>query len=522
MNHSDFPWLTILIALPLLGAVVVAALPRHLGAHLAKQVALAVSLVVLVLSLVVAFGFEASDAQFQYTELTDWIPAFGAHYSLGLDGIGLTLLLLTTILTPIVILASWNDADPESKINKIAPRYSVNAFFAWMLVLEALAIGVFLATDVFLFYVLFEATLIPIYFMLGGFGGSQRSAAAVKFLIYNLLGGLLMLAAVVGLYVVSAKQGEASYLLVDLAGLEIDTELARWLFLGFFIAFAIKAPMVPLHTWLPSAAGEATPGTAVLMVSVLDKVGTFGMIRFCLQLFPEASTWATPVVVVLAVISIVYGALMAIGQKEILRLVAWTSVSHFGFIVLGIFVFNSLGHSGASLYMFNHGLSTAALFLVGGFLISRRGSGVIADYGGVDKVAPVMAGAFLIAGLSTLSLPGLAPFVSEYMVLAAAFSYNVWAAIFSVLAIVLAAFYILTMHRRLMSGPTTEAVSGFRDLNVRELAVVAPLVALIIGLGFFPKPLLDVINPAVDRTLVQVGEADKPPTVLSPLASEEN
>ncbi len=505
---NDLPILTILMLLPVVGAVVVALLPKADGSALHKQVALGLSLVTLGLALAVAGGFSPDGERYQYTELTDWITAFGAHYSLGLDGIGLTLVLLTTVLTPVVILASWNDGENG--------RYSSNAFFAWMLALEGIAIGVFCATDVLLFYVLFEATLVPIYFLIGGFGGAGRAPAAVKFLLYNLLGGLLMLAAVVGLYAESSKsEGGATYLLSELSQLQLGTSVERWLFVGFFIAFAIKAPLFPLHTWLPDAAAAGTPGTSVLMVSVLDKIGTFGMLRFCLGLFPNASEWATPVVLVLATVSVVYGALLAIGQRDIMRLIAFTSVSHFGFIVLGIFVLNSLGQSGSTLYMFNHGLSTAALFLIGGFLISRRGSALIEDFGGVEKVAPILAGTFLVAGLSTLSLPGLSPFVSEFMVLAGAFTYNYWYAVIAVSAIVLASLYILLMYQRTMTGPTKAEVAGMADLNRREIAAVAPVVALIVGLGFYPQPLLDVINPAVEHTLAHVGKEDPAPKVAS-------
>jgi NADH-quinone oxidoreductase subunit M len=278
---------------------------------------------------------------------------------------------------------------------------------------------------------------------------------------------------------------------------------------------------VPVHTWLPDAAEEASPGTSVLLVSILDKIGTFGMIRFCLQLFPEASKWATPVVLVLAVISVLYGALAAIGQKSIPRLIAYTSVSHFGFIVLGIFVLNSYGQSGSMLYMFNHGLSTAALFLVTGFLIKRRGSQLIPDFGGVEKVAPLLAGIFLVAGLSSLSLPGLGPFVSEFLVLLGAFSHAWYWGAAAVLGIVLAALYILLMYQRTMTGPTTPQVAGFADLNVREVAALAPLLALIVVLGFFPKPLTSIINPAVADTLQQVGVRDPAPDVPVRAASSE-
>lgn len=496
-------WLTYLLLLPLVGALVTLAVPKA-KALLAKQVSLVFSLLTLVLTLVIAVGYHQNGAA-DYEETHTWIAAFGAHFALGLDGVGLVLLVLTALLTPIVQLASWNDAK--------SGRWSEKSFFVWLLVLEALSLGVFAATDVFLFYVLFEATLIPMYFLIGGFGGAQRSYAAVKFLLYSLLGGLLMLASVIGLYVVSAKAGDPSYLLTDMIKLDMSQNTERWLFLGFFFAFAVKAPMVPFHTWLPDAAAEATPGTSVLLVGILDKIGTFGMIRFCLGLFPEASKWATPVILVLALISVLYGALVAIGQTDIKRLIAYTSISHFGFIVMGIFALTSQGLTGSTLYMFNHGLSTAALFLVAGYLISRRGSARIADYGGVEKVAPVLAGTFLFAGLSSLALPGLSPFISEFMVLAGTFSKHKVIAVIAVVGIVLAALYILIMYQRLMTGPVRDGIEKLKDLNFREVFAIAPLVLLIVGFGIYPKPVVDIIKPAVESTMQIVGVTDKAPEI---------
>lgn len=504
----NFPWLTASLVLPLVGALVVMLLPKKEGDDTPKKVALGFSLLTLALVLVLTTQYDVNSSGFQLTETHTWISAFGAHYALGVDGTGLVLLLLTAILTPVVIGASWHDGDRG--------RWSVNSFFAWMLALEGLAIGTFLATDVFLFYVFFEATLIPIYFLIGGFGGPQRTYAAVKFLIFSLLGGLVMLASVIGIYVETAKtENGPTYLLSELGPLlaDIDTNVGRWLFLGFFIAFAAKAPMVPVHTWLPDAADEATPGTSVLLVSILDKIGTFGMLRFCLGLFPEASTWATPVVLVLALISIVYGALVAIGQPTIPRLIAYTSVSHFGFIVLGIFVMNSQGQTGATLYMFNHGLSTGVLFLVTGMLIARGGSRAIVDYGGVQKVAPILAGIFLVGGLSSLSLPGLSPFVSEFLVFVGAFAYDWWYAVAAVIAIVLAALYILLMYQRTMTGPVKPGNERITDLRFGEILALAPLLALIVGLGFYPRPLTEIIEPAVQTTLSTVGVEDPQPTV---------
>lgn len=503
--------LTLLAALPLVGAVVVTALPRtDRSAHAVKVTALAFGLATLVLALVVTARYDVAAGGYQLVEQHAWIEPLGVSYALGLNGIGLALVLLTAVLTPIVLLAAWQDRLPG--------RRSVNSYLAWMLVLEGLAIGVFCATDAFLFYVLFEATLVPIYFLLGSYGGAGRSYAAVKFLIYNLVGGLLMLAAIVGLYVVTAQAGQASYLLSDLSDLEVGTTTERLLFLGFMAAFAIKAPLWPFHTWLPDAAGAATPGTAVLMVSVIDKVGTFGMLRWCLELFPGASQWASPVVIALALVSIVYGALLAIGQRDIRRLIAFTSVSHFGFIILGIFTFTHTATAGSALYMVNHGLSTAALFLVTGVMIARRGSADLHDFGGVQKIAPVLSGILLIAGLSSLSLPGLAPFVSEFMVLAGTFTRSVPAAVIATLGIVLAALYILIMYQRTMTGPLSEGSEVVTDLDSREVAALAPAVVLIVGLGFFPQPLLDLVNPAVDEIVGHVGVGDPPPRTPTDLS----
>ena len=504
--------LTTILLVPLIGGLVVAFAPTRRNPRLTKLLALLVSLVVLALTVVVAVGYEPGGGM-QYIEDVNWISAFGTHYALGVDGLGLALVLLTAVLTPIVIIAAWNDGDHG--------RWSTSAYFGFVLGLEALSLGVFAATDVFLFYVLFEATLIPTYFLIGGWGGPERARAAAKLLIYNLLGGLVMLVAVIGLYVESAKAGKPSYLLSDLSDLDLSSTTGRLLFVGFFVAFAIKAPMFPVHTWLPDATQQATTGTSVMLVSILDKIGTFGMLRYCLGIFPEASRWATPVVIVLAVISILYGALVAIGQDDMLRLIGLTSVSHFGFIVLGIFVMNSQGQNGATLYMVNHGISTAALFLVVGFLIHRRGSSRISDYGGVEKVAPVLAGFLLLSGLSVLSLPGMATFVSELLVLVGAWVKAPVIAAFAVPGIVLAAVYILRMYQRTMTGPLEPGSAGITDLRPREITAMVPLVLLLVVLGFYPKPLLDITEPFVKDTLSHVGKSDPAPAVDQASGSDQ-
>jgi NADH-quinone oxidoreductase subunit M len=347
--------------------------------------------------------------------------------------------------------------------------------------------------------------------MIGSFGVGPRQYAAVKFLLYNLLGGLLMLVAIIALFVYSEQSSatghHGTFLLTSLLKVSLSPTTQKWLFLGFFIAFAIKAPLWPFHTWLPDASASAQPGAAVLMLGVMDKVGTFGMLRYCLELFPAGAHYFTDVILVLAVISVLYGAIVAIGQKSLKRLIGYTSISHFGFIVLGIFAMTSQGQAGATLYMVNHGFATGALFLLGGFLIARRGSDRIEDYGGVQKIMPIFAGLFLISGLAGLSLPGLSTFVSEFLVLVGTFDRYKVAASFATAGIILAAIYILWMYQRTMNGPTPAAVAAQlegKDLKARELLAVVPLVALIIAMGVYPKPVLDVIDPAVQATMSQI------------------
>ncbi|MFG3252071.1 NADH-quinone oxidoreductase subunit M [Streptomyces sp. NPDC048172] len=518
----SFPLLTATAVVPALGAIATAAVPATRRTA-AKWLAFLFSLATLVFAAVVLIRFDPDGARYQLTESRAWIAEFGVRYELGVDGIGAVMIALTALLIPFVIGAGWNDADPVEGEKSTSRWRPTQGFFALILAVEAMVIISFAATDVFLFYIFFEAMLIPMYFLIGGFGdrahaageaegAKQRSYAAVKFLLYNLVGGLIMLAAVIGLYAVTADQmGEGTFSLQQIAEarasgqLDMATNTERLLFLGFFFAFAIKAPLWPLHTWLPNAMGEATAPVAVLITAVVDKVGTFAMLRFCLGLFPGASDWATPVIVVLALVSIIYGALLAVGQRDIKRLVAYASISHFGFIVLGVFAMTSQGQGGATLYMVFHGISTAALMLVAGFLISRRGSRLIADYGGVQKVAPVLAGTFLVGGLATLSLPGLAPFISEFLVLVGTFSRYPAAGIVATAGIILAALYVLLLYQRTMTGPVEKPeIAKLPDLRVRELAVVAPLIALLIFLGVFPKPLTEIVNPAVEHTLSDV------------------
>jgi NADH-quinone oxidoreductase subunit M len=499
----SFPWLTVIGAIPLVGTGVIAMLPTA-RPKLAKQVALATTLVTLALTIAMAVQFDTGGARFQFTEQVSWIPAFGVHYALGVDGIGLVLLLMTVVMWPVVILASWHECESTKR--------SVKTYLGLMVAMETILIGTFVSTDLFLFYAMFEAMLIPMYFIIGAAGTPRASYAAMKFLLYSLLGGMLMLAAVIALYVVGTKNNDA-FLFSTLQHLNLPVADQRWLFLGFFFAFAVKAPLWPFHTWLPDAASESPVGGTVLLVGVLDKVGTFGFLRYCLGIFPQASHWFTPVVLVLAVIAVIYGALQAIGQKDLLRLIAYVSVSHFGLITLGVFAFTSQGQSGATLYMVNHAFSTGALLLVVGFLIHRYKTRGINDFGGMYRSAPILAGTFLVACMSGLALPGLNTFVSEFLVLVGTFTRYKVAAGFATLGIILASIYMLVMYQRTMTGPVTPRVEGAADLSLREKWVIGPVVAVIVFLGVYPAPILNAINPAVAATLQQTHNVDPAPAL---------
>lgn len=500
--------LTTLMLIPLIGSIVVYLLPTD-KTTLAKKVALGFTVATLVGSVLMVLGLDNSSGGLQHVESYAWIPAFGISFTLGVNGISAALIVMSAILVPVAIIAGWWDAE-NSK------QGSVKGYFALILLLEVFIIGVFAANDLFLFYVFFEAMLFPIYFLIGRFGGPQRAYAAMKFLLYSLVGGLFMLASLIGLYVVSGRElGTGTFDFETLTTLNMDPATQKMLFLGFFFAFAVKAPMVPFHTWLPDAAAEATPATSTLLVGVLDKVGTFAMLHFLLPIFPEASQYYAPAIIVLSIISIFYGALLAIGQSDVMRLIAFTSISHFGFIVMGIFVFTSQGISGSAFYMVNHGFSTGALFLVMGYLVSRRGSKRIADFGGVQKVAPILTGVFLIAGLSGLALPGMSSFISEFLVLAGTYAVNPTAAIVATFGIVLAAVYILWPYQRMMTGvPSKEVEETITEISNRELIAVVPLLAIIIAFGFVPQVALNVINPAVEQVQTYVGVTDPEAAVV--------
>jgi NADH-quinone oxidoreductase subunit M len=515
---KDQVYLPFLTLFPLVGALAVALLPKGRDL-LAKQIALGLTLVELVAVAVMCVRFEPGGDRFQFRATQAWIHQFGIDFRFGVDGIALVMIALIAVLVPVVVLASWHDASGSTG-PVVPPRErSVKTFFALLLALESMMVGVFAATDVFLFYVFFEAMLVPMYFLIGSYGGPRRQYAAVKFFLYSLVGGLLMLAAVIGLYVVAKSHDTGTFDVQRLIALAhqgvIDPTTQKWLFLGFFIAFAIKAPLFPFHTWLPDAGSQATAGSAALLVGVLDKVGTFGFLRYCLPLFPDAARTFAPLVFALALVGIFYGAFLAIGQSDLKRLVAYTSVAHFGFIAVGCFAFTTQAGTGAVLYMINHGLSTGALFIIVGFLAARRGSVLVEDFGGAAKVIPWIAGVFFVAGLSSLALPGTNSFVSEFLVLIGTFSVNSVVAVIATAGMIWAALYILWMYQRTMQGRPNPALPPMKDLSLREAVVIAPLIALIIALGVYPKPVTDIITPAVKATMSDIHASDPAPVAIN-------
>lgn len=503
---STLPWITVLIALPIAAAALLWFVPAlH---KVARAYGLVVSLAVVAVAVAAATQFDAGRAaDVQLTQAEPWIPAIGASYAVGVNGLGLVMILLAVALVPIVIAADWRVVPDDAADPTFVARRRAT-FVALLLALTGLMVAVFAARDVFLFYVVFEAMLLPVYFLIGIFGGPNRRAAAVKFLLYSLAGGLVMLVGVVVVYL-QGPGGPDGFLIANLAGAVTDPTLEKWLFVAFFVAFAVKAPMWPVHTWLPDATAQATPGTSTLLVGVLDKVGTFGMLTLCLPLFPSASRWAAPVIVVLALVSLIYGALVALGQQDLMRFIAFTSVSHFGFIVLGIFIGSEVAMTGAMFYMLAHGLSIAALFLLGGYLTERSLHGGpesaaarrIGAWGGMQKVTPVLAGLFLVAGLASIALPGLSGFVGEYLVLIGTFPDSIAAGVVATLGVVLAAIYFLLVYQRIFTGqPSQEMVEAkesgrVSDLSARERWAMVPVMAAMVILGFVPGPVLELLTP---------------------------
>ena len=487
--------LTLVTFVPVLGAILVLLLPRR-QEHVTKVVTLATTVVTFVISLPVYFRFDVTSADYQFVEQRAWIPSLGVTYHVGVDGISVLLVLLTTFLMPLVLLSSWTSVESRWK-----------EFAITMLLLETGMLGVFVALDLFLFYVFWEAMLIPMYLIIGIWGGPNRIYAAVKFILYTLAGSLLMLVAILFVYFQhGAATSVYTFDLPVLVRFVIPGGLTQdLLFLAFAVAFAIKVPMFPFHTWLPDAHVEApTPGS-VILAGVLLKMGTYGFLRFCLPLFPQASmTWA-PWIFTLSVIGIIYGAWVSTVQTDIKKLVAYSSVSHLGFVVLGLFTLTPQGMVGGIIQMVNHGLSTGALFLMVGMIYERRHTRLIADFGGLWKVIPAFSVLFLIVCLSSLGLPGLNGFVGEFLILLGTFQVHRVAAVVANAGIIFAAVYLLWMYQRVCFGEvTSEANRRLHDLSPREWAVLLPVLLFIVWIGVYPTTFTTMTEPSVQALITQV------------------
>jgi NADH-quinone oxidoreductase subunit M len=494
------PWLTLLVLLPLTGGVATLLLRRG-QERAARNVALVASLLTLAASLVVWARFDAASAEYQFVELYTWLPDFGISYHVGLDGISLFLVILTTFLTPIALLCSWESIEDR-----------VREFCFFMLALEAAMIGVFVSIDLFLFYLFWDAMLIPMYFLIGIWGYDRRVYAAIKFMLYTMAGSVLMLVAIIWLaYHHETAVGVMSFNLPDLLAMNIPAALQTWLFLAFAVAFAIKVPLFPFHTWLPDAHVEAPTAGSVILAGVLLKMGTYGLLRFAFPLFPDAAREFAPYLAGLAVVGIVYGALVAMVQPDLKKLVAYSSVSHLGFVVLGLCALNVQGVQGAVFQMLAHGVSTGGLFLIVGMLSDRRHTRLITEFGGLKSVMPQLVAAFLLITLASVALPGLNGFVGEFLILIGSFNGlfdPARAPIYTAIAatgVILSAVYMLWMFQRVNYGPMENAKNrGLRDLSLREWIVIAPICAAAVGMGVVPGVFLKPMEPAVKKTLTEI------------------
>ena len=500
---TGLPLLSIVIWLPLVGAALLLLIGNRDGQrdHLIRKLAFAVSVFTFGASLALWAGFDASaqGEEFQFVERLAWIPAFGIEYYLGIDGISLLLIVLTTFLTPIALLSSWEG------IHKKVKEFSI-----FMLLLETSMLGVFAALDLFLFYVFWDFVLIPMYFLIGVWGYERRIYAAVKFILYTMAGSVLMLVAIIGLsWVHEGATGSYSFDVLRLYGLQIPDQLQYWFFLAFTLAFVIKVPLFPFHTWLPDAHVEAPTAGSVILAGVMLKMGAYGLIRFAFPLFPVAAVYFAPALATLAVIAIVYGALVAMVQPDMKKLVAYSSVSHMGFVVLGIAAMTLQGLQGAMFVMLAHGVSTGALFCIVGMLSDRRHTRLISEYGGIKRIVPRLTAASLIITLASIGLPGLNGFVGEFLVMLGAFRWDPRFVVIAGLGVILSAVYMLWMFQRVFYGEVTnEHNRTLPDLSVREWAILGPLAAMAIYMGVLPNVFLKPMEPALNRVVQRMEQLE--------------
>jgi NADH-quinone oxidoreductase subunit M len=492
----DFPILTTLVFLPAAGALAVAVVPRS-REDVAKVIGIVTAVAVAVFAVFMLVDFKSGEAGFQFVTRQDWIPDFGISWHLGVDGISLFLVLLTAFIFPIAMAGPKIHGQPKQ-------------FLAWMLLLEAGCIGTFLALDLFVFFLMFELTLVPMYFLISGWGYANRVYAALKFFIFTLAGSAFLLVGILSVVFLTSSGGHLSFDLIDVArrtSALTQTE-QRLIFLAFIVAFAVKTPLFPLHTWLPDAHTEAPTAGSVILAAVLLKLGTYGILRFGVFLLPKAAVDLGPILLTAAVIGMTYGAIVAAMQKDLKRLIAYSSVAHLGFIVLGIFAFTSQGISGGVLQMVNHGLSTGALFLLVGMIYERRHTRQISELHGLQKSVPIMAAVFLVVMMSSVGLPGLNGFVGEFLVLIGTFITHRWWAVVGSTGVILAAVYLLWAYQRVFHGVPEGDNATMGDMTWREKAMMAPLLIGIVFLGVYPKPVLDRIQPSVNHLIAHVQHVD--------------
>jgi len=485
--------LSLIIFAPLLAAVFVAALPSEPVA-IARRAAFVFSLVPFLLSLLLLAAFDPSVGELQFVERAAWIPSMGVSYANGVDGFSIWLVLLTTFLMPIVLLSAWGDV-----------HRNVKAYMCLMLALEGCMLGCLMALDLILFFLWFELLLFPMFFLIGVWGGPNRRYATIKFVLFTMAGSALMLVSILYLAWRHAAGGPLTFEIAALYDTPLTATEQTWLFASFALAFLIKVPVIPFHTWLPDAHTEAPTGGSVILAGVLLKLGTYGFLRIAIPLFPEAAYGSLDLIAVLAVGGIIYGAMVALLQPDMKRLVAYSSVSHLGFVMLGLYAFNNVGISGSVLQMVNHGLSTGALFLLVGFIYERRHTRMIEEYGGLWSVMPVFASLFLVVTLSSIGLPGTNGFVGEFLILLGAFSAKPWAGALATVGVVLGAVYMLRLYKRVFFGEVTNPENEkLIDLSGREIAAIVPLVVMIFWIGLYPKPFLARIEPTAKLYLERV------------------
>jgi NADH-quinone oxidoreductase subunit M len=494
MSCSDFPVLSLITYLPLIGIAIIFFLKKE-NYSLIQRVAFVVALVDFFISVPLFFSFNSGTHEMQFVEMLPWIKEFGINYYMGIDGISLPLVLLTTFLSAISILSTWT-----------AVTEKVKEYMITILLLETGMIGVFCALDFFLFFVFWELMLIPMYFIIGIWGGPRRVYAAIKFFIYTMSGSGLMLVAILVMYFIHYNlTGVYSFNILDYHQLKLAPHVQFWLFLAFFLAFAIKVPMFPFHTWLPDAHVEAPTAGSVILAGVLLKMGTYGFLRFSLPIFPQVSVDFMPFIIILSIIGIIYGALVSLAQDDIKKLVAYSSVSHLGFCMLGMFSMNVIGVQGSILQMINHGLSTGALFLIVGMLYERRHTRLIAEYGGIWKVMPIFSLVFLLVCFSSMGVPGTNGFIGELLIMIGIFKVNVVYGMISTIGLILGAVYLLYMYRRVILGEITQEKNKLlTDLNLREYAYILPILIFIVWIGIYPKPFLDKMETSVTHLLNHV------------------